>query len=235
MKHLRKRLTYANVMSSIAVFLVLGGATAFAASQLGKNSVGTKQLKKNAVTTAKIKKNAITGAKIKPGAVNGAKIADGSITGTEIAAGSTPFSQAVARLRLSGPVPLDTEGLYPLGSYTQPAGETDQWVPGMTVSWAPGCAAPRSAFAYLIHNPVDPGDVEEGDVIAYGVAIDEIGASGTTEMFFAPFEEAFYRLSSIAPSAPANHTFYVYTGSVSCDTGDGATLSSAGVDVIGTK
>jgi hypothetical protein len=53
------------VMSSIAVFLVLGGATALAASQLGKNTVGTKQLKKNAVTTAKIKKNAVTGAKVK--------------------------------------------------------------------------------------------------------------------------------------------------------------------------
>jgi hypothetical protein len=50
-------------MSSIAVFLVLGGA-AFAATQLPKNSVGTKQLKRNAVTTAKIKKNAVTGAKV---------------------------------------------------------------------------------------------------------------------------------------------------------------------------
>ena len=48
MKQIRKRLTYANVMSSIAVFLVIGGATAFAAG-LAKNSVGTKQLKKNAV------------------------------------------------------------------------------------------------------------------------------------------------------------------------------------------
>ena len=34
MKQMSKRLTYANVMSSIAVFLVLGGATAFAANQL---------------------------------------------------------------------------------------------------------------------------------------------------------------------------------------------------------
>jgi hypothetical protein len=52
-------------MSSIAVFLVLGGATALAASHLGKNSVGSKQLKKNAVTTAKIKNGAVTGSKIK--------------------------------------------------------------------------------------------------------------------------------------------------------------------------
>jgi hypothetical protein len=54
MKSVRKRLTYANVMSSIAVFLVLGGATAFAAGQLGKNTVGSKQLKKEAVTPAKL-------------------------------------------------------------------------------------------------------------------------------------------------------------------------------------
>lgn len=73
MKKLSKRLTYANVMSSIAVFLVLGGATALAAG-LAKNSVGSKQLKKNAVTTAKIKNNAVTTSKIKNGAISGAKI-----------------------------------------------------------------------------------------------------------------------------------------------------------------
>lgn len=72
MKKIRKRLTYANVMSSIAVFLVIGGATAFAA--LGKNTVGSKQLKKNAVTTKKIKNNAVTTPKIKNGAVTGAKV-----------------------------------------------------------------------------------------------------------------------------------------------------------------
>ena len=88
MKQIRNRLTYANVMSSIAVFLVLGGATAFAAGQLGKNSVGSKQLKKNAVTSAKIKKNAVTGAKIKNGVVNGAKVQDGSLTGADINLGT---------------------------------------------------------------------------------------------------------------------------------------------------
>jgi hypothetical protein len=58
MKSVRKRLTYANVMSSLAVFLVVAGGTAFAASQLGKETVGTKQLKKEAVSLAKIKKAA---------------------------------------------------------------------------------------------------------------------------------------------------------------------------------
>ena len=70
MKQIRKRLTYANVMSSIAVFLILGGATAFAAKKIGSNeikgnSISTGKLKKEAVTTAKIKKDAVTGAKVK--------------------------------------------------------------------------------------------------------------------------------------------------------------------------
>lgn len=61
MQKIRKRLTYANVMSSIAVFIVLGGA-AFAATQLPKNSVGTKQLKKNAVNSAKVKNGSLKAA-----------------------------------------------------------------------------------------------------------------------------------------------------------------------------
>jgi hypothetical protein len=85
LKQIRKRLTYANVMSSIAVFLILGGATAIAAkTALPKKSVGVKQLKNNAVTTAKVKKAAITSDKLKDGAVNGAKVQDGSLTGSDL-------------------------------------------------------------------------------------------------------------------------------------------------------
>ena len=51
MRALRKRLTYANVMSSIAVFLVLGGATAVAAKKIGSN-----EIKGNSITTGKVKK-----------------------------------------------------------------------------------------------------------------------------------------------------------------------------------
>lgn len=60
---LRGSLTYANVMATLAVFLVLGGAS-YAATQLPKNSVGAKQLKKNAVTGAKVKDGSLTGADI---------------------------------------------------------------------------------------------------------------------------------------------------------------------------
>lgn len=52
---LRTRLTYANVMATIAVFLALGGG-AYAAIKLPANSVGTKQIKRRAVTPAKLSK-----------------------------------------------------------------------------------------------------------------------------------------------------------------------------------
>jgi hypothetical protein len=55
MRRLRPRLTYANVMVTLLAFVVLCGGGAYAASQLGKESVGTKQLKKNAVTGVKVK------------------------------------------------------------------------------------------------------------------------------------------------------------------------------------
>jgi len=81
-------------MSTIAVFLVLGGASALAASQLGKNSVGSKQLKKNAVTSAKIKNNAVTTAKIKNGAITGAKVNVGSLGTVPSATNATNATNA---------------------------------------------------------------------------------------------------------------------------------------------
>ena len=50
---LRARLSYANVMSTIAVFAALGGG-AYAAVKLPAGSVGRAQLKANAVTSAKV-------------------------------------------------------------------------------------------------------------------------------------------------------------------------------------
>jgi hypothetical protein len=61
-------------MSTIAVVLALGGATALAAGGLAKNSVGSRQLKANSVTTGKIAVNAI----------NGSKVANQSLTGEDI-------------------------------------------------------------------------------------------------------------------------------------------------------
>jgi hypothetical protein len=82
-KQIRKRITYANVMSSIAVFLVLGGASAYAAKKIGSN-----EIKGNSITTGKIKKEAVSASKIKKNAVTTAKIANGSVTGAKLNLGT---------------------------------------------------------------------------------------------------------------------------------------------------
>ncbi|MGE5527358.1 MAG: hypothetical protein ACM3Q9_01690, partial [Methanosarcina sp.] len=67
MKQLREKLTYANVVATIALILaVSGGATAIAVSvKLPKNSVKSKQLAPGAVKTGDIAKDAVTGDKVK--------------------------------------------------------------------------------------------------------------------------------------------------------------------------
>jgi hypothetical protein len=80
LKQIRRHFTYANVMSSVAVFLILGGATAFAATKIGAN-----QLKANSVKTGKIVKEAVTAGKIKNGAVTETKIADAAVTTNKLA------------------------------------------------------------------------------------------------------------------------------------------------------
>lgn len=63
----RPKLTYSNVIASIALFVALGGAAV--AAGLPKNSVGPKQLKRGAVTTKALRKNAVTSGKLAPKSV----------------------------------------------------------------------------------------------------------------------------------------------------------------------
>src|SRR6476646_3774607 len=98
MKRFKLRLSYANVISTLALFLALAGGAAFAAS-LGKNSVGSKQLKKNAVVTAKIKKEAVTGGKVKKDTLTGTQNNEGTL-------GAVPLANAIPpadATHLSGP------------------------------------------------------------------------------------------------------------------------------------
>jgi hypothetical protein len=82
-KQIRKHITFANVMSSIAVFLVLGGGAAYAAKKIGSN-----EIKGNSITTGKIKKEAVSASKIKKNSITTAKIANGAVTGAKLNLGT---------------------------------------------------------------------------------------------------------------------------------------------------
>ena len=64
--NLRSHLSYANVVSSACLFILLGGG-AYAATQLPKNSVGSKQIKKNAVNSSKVKNGSLAAGDFKAG------------------------------------------------------------------------------------------------------------------------------------------------------------------------
>jgi hypothetical protein len=84
---LRGKLTYSNVIASLALFIALGGA-AVAATTLPKNSVGPNQIKRGAVTTAKLRRSAVTSGKLAPKSVIAGKLGPSSVTPGNIGNGA---------------------------------------------------------------------------------------------------------------------------------------------------
>jgi hypothetical protein len=58
MQRITARLTYANVVSTVCLFILLGGG-AYAATRLPRGSVGPAQIKRNAVTSSKVKNRSL--------------------------------------------------------------------------------------------------------------------------------------------------------------------------------
>ncbi|HXF31170.1 MAG TPA: hypothetical protein VN522_06585 [Solirubrobacterales bacterium] len=94
MKRFRPRLTYANVIASLALFVALGGSAV--AAGLAKNSVGPKQLKKGAVTAKAIRKQAVTSGKIAPKAVVAGKLGPNAVLPGNLGAGIIDTSKISA-------------------------------------------------------------------------------------------------------------------------------------------
>ena len=76
---IRTRLSYANVVSTLCLFVLLGGG-AYAATQLEKNSVKSKHLKNGGVKKRDLAKRS----------VDSRKVVDGSLLGADFAAGQIP-------------------------------------------------------------------------------------------------------------------------------------------------
>jgi hypothetical protein len=70
---MRKRLTFANVTSMLALFFALSGAS-YAAVVLPAGSVGSRQIRQSAVTASKLAPRAVQSRNIAPGSVTGADI-----------------------------------------------------------------------------------------------------------------------------------------------------------------
>ena len=87
LRKLRSRMTYANVVSTLALALAVGGGTAYAATK-----IGTHNIRYHAVTGSKVAVNAVTASKVKNSALSGADIRDNSIRGADIRTGTLEAS-----------------------------------------------------------------------------------------------------------------------------------------------
>ncbi len=74
----RLKLSYANVVATLALFIALGG-TGYAVSQLPKNSVKSKQIAKNAVRSAEVAGNAIRSGEVESGSLLADDFAPGQL------------------------------------------------------------------------------------------------------------------------------------------------------------
>jgi hypothetical protein len=92
---LRFRLTYANVASTLALVIAVGGGSAYAAQTIGRSDIryhavtGSK-LAKNAVTASKVRNSALSGKDLRDGSVTTADVANGSLQAIDFAAGQLP-------------------------------------------------------------------------------------------------------------------------------------------------
>jgi hypothetical protein len=84
----KPKLTYANVVSTLALFVAVSGAGAYAASNLPPKSVGEPELRPGAVTADKLRKNAVIAPKIKALAVKQGKIANEAVSAAKLANGA---------------------------------------------------------------------------------------------------------------------------------------------------
>ncbi len=77
-RRLRPKLTYANVVATVALFIALGGAS-YAAVRLPARSVGTPQLKLKSVGQPQLKAGAVGTPQLKAGSVNAPQLAANAV------------------------------------------------------------------------------------------------------------------------------------------------------------
>lgn len=81
----RRRFSYANVMATVSVFMVLAGGTALAATTLTPNSVTSKTVKDNKLKSVDLKDGkAVSGVDVIDASLTGTDVADDSISGADV-------------------------------------------------------------------------------------------------------------------------------------------------------
>jgi hypothetical protein len=207
LRRIRRQLSYANVMATIAMFAALGGSS-YAAVKLSKDSV----------RTSHIKNGQVRGPDLAAGAVGGRQVADGSIGVNELNKGdvSDLKTMRVVRLRgrggASGNLQFD-------GGFTQHANEVVDFLGQAVVS------GPATCGGVSIEIALDGHALLSGYVGATAETPTKVALTAADE-----YENAT-RL--FEPGAETPHELTA-TASGSCESG-AYDISSVAVDVLGYR
>ena len=200
MAKIRERLTYSNVLATLALFLAIGGGS-FAFAALKKNSVKSKQIAAGAVKEPEIASGAVSTDKLANGAVTAAKLAPG--TATQGPQGAQGPQGPEGPQGLSGASVFDA---------SIPSGETVTGLFLLTEASLPTNGDGRATISFPVPAPIALTEADLG----IGTA-SASGAAPTTSQIqaaaYTPQEDPACAGNAGAPSAPPG-MLCVYVGGV---------------------
>ena len=157
MRALLNRLSYANVMATLAFFLALGSGAVYAAGRIGSHDIA-----RNAITSKQIRNGAVKGKKLARAAVTSTQVRDGSLRGDDFAPGQLPRGERGAEGPAGpiGPVGISGYHVVLLAGAVQP----DDTSGSFTADCPPGESVLGGGVATFLRNihvlsstPVDDG------------------------------------------------------------------------------
>jgi hypothetical protein len=184
----KPRLSYANVVATLALVLAVGGGATAIALSLPKNSVHSKQIAKEAVKSSDIAKDAVTGDKVKESTLSkvpSAAFADSAGSAKEAAhagvadslGGSITLANAVQAQSVAGPfsetLELKVQGF---GRFWLRCGEED--VISFNESNTPGSKAIESGVLVANEFPISTPEVFPIDAFMTEAGSREYGTQG---------------------------------------------------------
>lgn len=86
---LRSRVTYANVVASVALFIALGGTS----YGLATGSIGSSELRNNGVRSKDLRNNDVRGKDIRTGTIGSPDVTDGALLAEDFKAGQLPAGE----------------------------------------------------------------------------------------------------------------------------------------------
>ncbi|WP_193613230.1 hypothetical protein [Nocardioides lijunqiniae] len=112
----RSPFSYANIASTLALVVTVGGGGVAVAAAVADNSVGTRQIKDLGVGRVDLARGAVDGRKVRDRSLTGVDVRDGTLTGADIDERSLVLPPASSNAVIRGGEPSGSAALAPSGT-----------------------------------------------------------------------------------------------------------------------